>query len=182
MSTRSTCRRCRSWASRAAGRSPCSARPTGEPFWGGTYFPPSRALRPAELRRRAARRGAGLSREAAGRRDQPRRPAARRCSEGRQQGGRVPGRRAAVPARRCSTRSPSRIVQECDLDWGGFGQAPKFPSPYVFELLWRGWLRDRDNAQACATPSPSRSTACARAASTIISAAASRATPPTTNG
>ena len=31
--------------------------------------------------------------------------------------------------------------------WGGFGQAPKFPSPYVFELLWRGWLRDRANAR-----------------------------------
>ncbi len=25
--------------------------PTGEPFWGGTYFPPERALRPAGLRR-----------------------------------------------------------------------------------------------------------------------------------
>ena len=31
------------------------------------------------------------------------------------------------------------------MTWGGFGQAPKFPSPYVFELLWRGWLRDRSN-------------------------------------
>src|SRR4029078_9149610 len=40
-----------------------------------------------------------------------------------------------------------RIVQQCDLDWGGFGQAPKFPSPYVFELLWRGWLRNRSNAK-----------------------------------
>jgi uncharacterized protein YyaL (SSP411 family) len=41
----------------------------------------------------------------------------------------------------------NRIVQECDMDWGGFGQAPKFPSPYVFELLWRGWLRDRANTR-----------------------------------
>jgi uncharacterized protein YyaL (SSP411 family) len=38
-------------------------------------------------------------------------------------------------------------VQECDMTWGGFGQAPKFPSPYVFELLWRGWLRDRGNTR-----------------------------------
>ena len=33
------------------------------------------------------------------------------------------------------------------MSWGGFGQAPKFPSPYVFELLWRGWLRDRGNSK-----------------------------------
>ena len=31
--------------------------------------------------------------------------------------------------------------------WGGLGQAPKFPSPYLFEMLWRGWLRDRDKAR-----------------------------------
>ena len=28
--------------------------PQGEPFWGGTYFPPQAALRPAGVRRRAA--------------------------------------------------------------------------------------------------------------------------------
>jgi uncharacterized protein len=39
----------------------------------------------------------------------------------------------------------NRLAQECDPVWGGLGQAPKFPSPYLFENLWRGWLRDRAN-------------------------------------
>ena len=154
--------------------------PHGEPFWGGTYFPPSRALRPAELRRRAAGRGAGLPRQAAGRRDQPRRPARgaarRRVNKAVEFAGDGPLFPLAL-----LDQIADRIAASATRSWGGFGQAPKFPSPYVFELLWRGWLRERANA-SCATRSPSRSTACARAASTIISAAASRATPPTTNG
>jgi len=40
-----------------------------------------------------------------------------------------------------------RIAEECDQAWGGLGQAPKFPSPYLFEMLWRGWLRDRNNTR-----------------------------------
>ena len=39
MSTSSTWTRSMPWASRAAGRSPCSSTPDGTPFWGGTYFP-----------------------------------------------------------------------------------------------------------------------------------------------
>ena len=38
--------------------------PAGEPFWGGTYFPQGRALRPAGLRRRAARGRAAVPRGA----------------------------------------------------------------------------------------------------------------------
>ncbi|MEO8559829.1 MAG: DUF255 domain-containing protein, partial [Rhodospirillales bacterium] len=34
-----------------------------------------------------------------------------------------------------------RLLQEVDMTHGGIGGAPKFPSPYSFELLWRAWLR-----------------------------------------
>ena len=65
----------------------------------------------------------------------------------RQQGGRDHGRRSADPARRCSTRSPTASPQECDPVWGGFGQAPKFPSPYMFEMhLARLAARPRQHA------------------------------------
>jgi uncharacterized protein YyaL (SSP411 family) len=37
-------------------------------------------------------------------------------------------------------QAATRLAQEVDMVWGGFGQAPKFPSPYVFERLWRSWL------------------------------------------
>ena len=60
--------------------------PSGEPFWGGTYFPyPARYGRPSfvDVLRGVA---AGLARQAAGRRDQPRRAAAGAAAEGRQQG------------------------------------------------------------------------------------------------
>jgi uncharacterized protein YyaL (SSP411 family) len=44
-------------------------------------------------------------------------------------------------------RIAMRLAEECDPVWGGFGQAPKFPQPFVFELIWRAWLRDRDKAR-----------------------------------
>ena len=40
-----------------------------------------------------------------------------------------------------------RLAEECDPVWGGLGQAPKFPSPYLFENIWRAWLRDRTKAR-----------------------------------
>ena len=67
--------------------------PDGRAVLGRHLLPLSRAVRPAELHRRAARRGPGLPRQAAGRRDQPRRPAEGAAAEGGQQGGRDHGRR-----------------------------------------------------------------------------------------
>jgi hypothetical protein len=44
-------------------------------------------------------------------------------------------------------RIAARLAEECDPVWGGFRQAPKFPSPYLFETIWRAGLRDRTNAR-----------------------------------
>ena len=116
--------------------------PSGEPFWGGTYFPyPARYGRPSFLD--------VLHGVAHAWRDKPQDVETNRA--GLLQALR---RRAGTRALEIPTDRPllamglldeiaERLARECDPVWGGFGQAPKFPSPYLFENLWRGWLRDR---------------------------------------
>jgi uncharacterized protein YyaL (SSP411 family) len=120
--------------------------PKGEPFWGGTYFPtPARYGRPAFVD--------VLKGVAQTFRERPQDIETNRA--GLLNGLRDRARNKAVEFQGDGPPFPlalldqvaNRIVQECDMTWGGFGQAPKFPSPYVFELLWRGWLRDRSNTK-----------------------------------
>jgi uncharacterized protein YyaL (SSP411 family) len=111
--------------------------PDGEPFWGGTYFPPeSRWGRPAfrDLLRRVAQvfrddsetitknRTAlvdGLGKLAA------------RGSEG--------DKAEITPD--FLTKVATRLLREVDPVEGGIGDAPKFPQPYNIEMLWRAYLR-----------------------------------------
>jgi uncharacterized protein YyaL (SSP411 family) len=120
--------------------------PQGDPFWGGTYFPhPARYGRPSfidvlqgvaqafrEKPEDVETNRAGLLRAL-------RSKAVNKAVE-------FAGDGPLFPLTLLD-QIADRIVQQCDLEWGGFGQAPKFPSPYVFELLWRGWLRDRGNTK-----------------------------------
>ncbi len=113
--------------------------PAGEPFWGGTYFPPeSRYGRPGlpevldEVSRiwqseRTKVKGnidalkealAGLARPAAG--------------------------PALAPATR--ERTARRLVQAFDTIHGGLGGAPKFPQAPVLDLVWRHALATGDAA------------------------------------
>jgi uncharacterized protein YyaL (SSP411 family) len=113
--------------------------PAGEPFWGGTYFPPSaRYGRPgfpevleklAEVYRDDTERVtknvealrealAQLSRPAAG---------------------------DAIPLE-VNIQAAERLLSEIDPDNGGIGGAPKFPHAPTLELMWRGWKRT-GNAQ-----------------------------------
>jgi uncharacterized protein YyaL (SSP411 family) len=111
--------------------------PDGDPFWGGTYFPPrtkwGRPGFPDVLRSIAA----AFAREP----------------------DKVTGNVAAI---RNGLTQVSRSVQggsisvmlldECarrllaafDLDHGGIGDAPKFPNCAAFELILRAWLRTGD--------------------------------------
>ncbi len=114
--------------------------PAGEPFWGGTYFPSEQRYgRPAftDVLRTVARVHAEepekinnnvvALKEALGKMSTP------------QAGG---GVRPEL-----LDQIAERLLREIDRVHGGFGQAPKFPSTYIFELLWRAWLRgDRQNA------------------------------------
>ena len=120
--------------------------PAGEPFWGGTYFPhPARYGRPGFL---DVLRGVSqafrdkpdeVETNRAGLLQALQRKATGKAVEFKGDGPPVP---LAL-----LDQIAQRIAEECDQAWGGLGQAPKFPSPYLFEMLWRGWLRDRNNAR-----------------------------------
>jgi uncharacterized protein YyaL (SSP411 family) len=114
--------------------------PDGEPFWGGTYFPPtSRFGRPgfADVLRRVHEIYKG-DREAV---DQNR-------AAIREALGNVfkPGDPGAAPAlsRELLDQVAERLDKEIDRTHGGVGGAPKFPHVPVFELLWRAFLRSGD--------------------------------------
>jgi uncharacterized protein YyaL (SSP411 family) len=119
--------------------------PKGEPFWGGTYFPtPARYGRPAfvdvlkSVAQTYRQRPQDIETNRAGLLNALRNRTVNKAVEFQGE--------TMFPLSLLD-QVAGRIVQECDMTWGGFGQAPKFPSPYVFDLLWRGWLRDRGNGR-----------------------------------
>jgi uncharacterized protein YyaL (SSP411 family) len=116
--------------------------PAGEPFWGGTYFPfPARYGRPSflDVLRGVAQawrdKPGDVETNRAGLLQALHRKAVSKALDLPSDGPLLPMGLLDEIAR--------RLAQECDPVWGGFGQAPKFPSPYLFENIWRGWLRDR---------------------------------------
>jgi len=117
--------------------------PDGEPFWGGTYFPPTarygrpgfpdvlRAIaaawreKKADIAQNVTALKAGLERLA--------KPAA--------------GARVTLEL---VDRAALRLVQEVDMQEGGIGTAPKFPQVPVLTLLWRGARRLKNDAMKAA--------------------------------
>ncbi|HXP31797.1 MAG TPA: thioredoxin domain-containing protein [Stellaceae bacterium] len=110
--------------------------PAGEPFWGGTYFPPSsRWGRPGfpEV----------LSAIAAAYRD--------KRDEIASNVGAIKGALARLAQPQAGAgialdlidRAAARLVQEIDMVEGGIGSAPKFPQVPILALLWRAWKRRR---------------------------------------
>jgi uncharacterized protein YyaL (SSP411 family) len=110
--------------------------PAGEPFWGGTYFPPEpRWGRPgfAQVLQGVAATYRGepdkvtknvtILRDALAKLGQPE------------------AGDAIDPA--LYDRIAERLLREVDPLNGGIGTAPKFPQCGIFELLWRGWKRTR---------------------------------------
>ncbi len=108
--------------------------PTGEPFWGGTYFPPSaRYGRPGfvdvlrsihgtyKRQPETVAKNVGALKEALG-----------KLSVSR------PG---GLPSLTDLDRAARRLAREVDPFFGGFGGAPKFPNVAGFLLLWRAWVR-----------------------------------------
>jgi uncharacterized protein YyaL (SSP411 family) len=119
--------------------------PRGEPFWGGTYFPtPARYGRPAFV---DVLKGVSQTYRQRPQDIETNRAGLLNALRSRARNKAVEFRGETMFPLSLLDQVANRIVQECDMTWGGFGQAPKFPSPYVFELLWRGWLRDRSNSK-----------------------------------
>jgi uncharacterized protein len=111
--------------------------PAGEPFWGGTYFPPEP---------RWGRPGFGqvLTSIEAAYRDKPEDVAKNVAAllQGLQRLGQpAPGDGAVTPE--LFERIAERLLREVDPLNGGIGTAPKFPQCGIFELLWRAWKRSR---------------------------------------
>ena len=108
--------------------------PAGEPFWGGTYFPPTarygrtgfrdvlRAVHDAYAREpeKLAQNRTALV-------------AALKSQSRTQAGGDISLARTDQAAR--------RLLSDLDPVHGGLGGAPKFPQVAAFELLWRAWCR-----------------------------------------
>ncbi|MBV8188474.1 MAG: thioredoxin domain-containing protein, partial [Alphaproteobacteria bacterium] len=120
--------------------------PSGEPFWGGTYFPyPARYGRPSflDVLRGVAQawrdKPQDIETNRAGLLQALQRHAVNKALE-------IPHDGPLLPMGLLDEIA-KRLAQESDPVWGGFGQAPKFPSPYLFENIWRGWLRDRQAAR-----------------------------------
>jgi hypothetical protein len=108
--------------------------PDGEPFWGGTYFPPEQRWgRPGFLQVLEA-----MSNAYAQKRDDVAKNVVA-LREALQRLGR-PERGGAI-GRELLDRVAERLLRETDELHGGIGTAPKFPQTGVLELLWRAWKR-----------------------------------------
>src|SRR6202012_3955709 len=111
--------------------------PKGEPFWGGTYFPPAQRWgRPGfpEVLRGVA---AHFARE-------PEKIAnnVRALASVLAQSSRAKSAEGDISSELLD-QIAERLAQAVDPVHGGFGQAPKFPNPSNLELLWRGWKRSK---------------------------------------
>jgi uncharacterized protein len=110
--------------------------PEGEPFWGGTYFPPeSRWGRPGFPQVLSA-----MSEAYAGDRNKIVKNVTV-LREALQRLGR-PERGGSITPELLD-RIAERLLREVDQINGGIGSAPKFPQTGILELLWRAWKRTR---------------------------------------
>ncbi|MEO1224825.1 MAG: thioredoxin domain-containing protein [Pseudomonadota bacterium] len=111
--------------------------PDGEPFWGGTYFPPtSRWGRPGfpDVLRAIAdtyqREPEKVTKNVTALRDALAKVSTNRAGDG--------------VTTALLDQIATRLIGEIDPVWGGVGRAPKFPQTYVMDVLWRAWRRTKD--------------------------------------
>ena len=112
--------------------------PDGEPFWGGTYFPPtSRWGRPGfpDVLRAIAdtyqREPEKVTKNVTALREALAKVSTNRTGDG--------------VTSALLDQIANRLVGEIDPVWGGVGRAPKFPQTYVMDVLWRAWRRTKDD-------------------------------------
>jgi uncharacterized protein len=108
--------------------------PEGEPFWGGTYFPPdSRWGRPGFRQVLEAMSNAyAQDRDKVTKNVVALREALQRLARP-QRGGMIATEQLDPIA--------ERLLREVDQLNGGIGSAPKFPQTGILELFWRAWRR-----------------------------------------
>jgi len=113
--------------------------PAGEPFWGGTYFPPdARYGRPGfpDVLRAIAKAY----------RDEPE-TVAQNATALKQAVARLGAPQGGEALSMALTDAAARqLTNAIDAVHGGFGGAPKFPQVPLLETIWRGWKRTRETA------------------------------------
>ncbi|MGH7045754.1 MAG: thioredoxin domain-containing protein [Stellaceae bacterium] len=113
--------------------------PEGEPFWGGTYFPPEprwgRPGFPQVLE--AIAEAYRAKRDDIAKNVAALRQALQRLGE--------PQRGGAILRAQLDPIG-ELLLRETDQIHGGIGTAPKFPQCGILELLWRAWKRTRQTA------------------------------------
>jgi uncharacterized protein YyaL (SSP411 family) len=113
--------------------------PDGEPFFAGTYFPKrSRFNRPGMMDLLPQLAGAWETR-----RDEVTQSAQQISAQLRQMSGGAPGE--ALTQETLDT-AHSQLARRYDASLGGFGSAPKFPTPHNLLFLLRHWRRTGDAA------------------------------------
>lgn len=117
--------------------------PQGEPFWGGTYFPPTpRYGRPgfSDVLKAVANTF----------KSEPDRVQKNvdALKEGLEQLSQPMGGDGISPG--ITDQVAQRLLNEIDLNRGGIKGAPKFPQTGIFEQLWRAWLRSGNEAYKAA--------------------------------
>ncbi|HEU5034203.1 MAG TPA: thioredoxin domain-containing protein, partial [Mycobacteriales bacterium] len=116
----------------------CFLTPDAEPFFCGTYFPPSdRQGMPSFLRVCASVADAWTRRP-----DELRTAAADVVRQLSARSG-TPGGEATLTVAMLDAAAVE-LGKEHDDEWGGFGGAPKFPPSMVLEFLLRHWARTAD--------------------------------------
>lgn len=117
--------------------------PDGYPFWGGTYFPPERRWgRPGfpEVLQIVAQTFA----------DDPGKVARNVQALANAMDNLAAARPGDVLTAQTLRQVADHLVAEIDPVWGGVGDAPKFPQPGIFELLWRTYARTQGPAAKAA--------------------------------
>jgi uncharacterized protein len=108
--------------------------PDGDPFWGGTYFPPvSKFGRPGfgDVLK-------GISEVYHTDPDRVKTNVSALSDGMKALSKSEPG---GLPSLDTMNRIADRLVQESDNKHGGIGTAPKFPQAAIYEQLWRAWKR-----------------------------------------
>jgi len=110
--------------------------PDGEPFWGGTYFPPEQRWGRPGFRQvlEALSEAYARDHEKVAKNVVALREALQRLGR--------PERGTAIGPELLD-RMAERLLREVDQLYGGIGSAPKFPQTGILELLWRAWKRTR---------------------------------------
>ncbi len=108
--------------------------PDGEPFWGGTYFPPEQRWgRPGFPQVLEAMSNAYLQdHDKVAKNVVALRGALQRLGQ---------PERGGMFGPEQLDRIAERLLREVDQLHGGIGSAPKFPQTGILELLWRAWKR-----------------------------------------